>query len=115
MVIVTVLELELPALMLPNARLDGFAVRPADAATPVPLRATTVGEFGALLVMLTLPERLPAVVGANKTLNVAVPPAASVAGVVRPLTVNPLPLAAIWEIVREAVPVLVMVKDCELV
>lgn len=64
------------------------------AAVPVPLKDTVVGEFGALLVIVTLPVRLPAVVGANRTLNVAVPPAAIVVGRVSPLTLYAPPVTA---------------------
>lgn len=96
--------------MLANDRLDGLAESVTVAATPVPLSATVLGELGALLVMLTVPVKLPAVLGANKTLNEAVPPAATVVGVVSPLTLKLLPLTAICVIVRGAVPVLVKVK-----
>jgi hypothetical protein len=65
--------------------------------------------------MVTVPDELPAVLGANSTLNEAVPPAATVAGVVSPLTLKLPPLAEICEIVREAVPVFVSVKDWDLV
>jgi hypothetical protein len=114
-VIVTAWELELPALMLPKLRLEGLAESVTVAATPVPLRAMVLGELGALLVMLTLPVKLPAALGANKTLNEAVPPAVTVAGVVSPLTLKLLPLTAICEIVSEAVPVFVTVKLWDLV
>ena len=85
LVSVTVLALELPALTFPKLKLVGLADIVTVAATPVPLNDTIVGEFGALLAIVTLPVRLPAVVGANRTLNVAVPPAAIVAGVFKPL------------------------------
>jgi hypothetical protein len=91
-------------------KLVGLAESVTVAAAPVPLRATALGEFGALLVMLTLPAKLPAVVGANKTLNVAVPPAATVAGVVSPLTLKALPVTANCVMVSNAVPVFVTVK-----
>jgi hypothetical protein len=87
LVSVTLLALELPALTLPNVRLWGLADRVKEAATPVPDRVTVVGEFAALLVMVTVPLRLPAVVGANSTLKVVLFPAARVVGVTSPLTV----------------------------
>jgi len=40
-------------------------VRVCVAATPVPLKATSAGELGALLTIVTLPLAFPAVVGAN--------------------------------------------------
>ena len=86
LVIVTLLEVELPALTFVKLTLVGFDEIVTDAAVPVPLKDKIFGEFGALLVMLTVPVRLPAAVGANSTLNVAVPPAGTAAGVVNPLT-----------------------------
>lgn len=109
-VMVTFWELELPTLIPVKLRLAGLAESVTVAAVPVPLRATALGELGALLVMLTLPVRLPAVVGANKALNVAVPPAAIVVGSVRPLALKALPVTDNCEIVSGAVPVLLMVK-----
>jgi hypothetical protein len=52
-------------LILVKLKLAGLAESVKVAAMPVPLRVTAVGELGALLVMLTLPVKLPAVVGAN--------------------------------------------------
>ena len=109
-VTVTFWELELPTLIPVKLKLVGLAESVTVAAVPVPLKATVVGEPGALLVMLTLPLRLAAVVGANKTLNVAVPPAGTVAGVVSPLTLKALPITDNCVIVRAAVPVFVTVK-----
>lgn len=43
--------------------------------------------FEALLVIVTLPVGVPAAVGANFTVNDAVPPAATVNGVVNPESV----------------------------
>src|SRR5271169_1558217 len=85
LVTITLLELELPAFRLVKLKLAGFVVRVTDAATPVPLKDRVFGEFGALLEMLMAPARLPAVRGANNTLNVAVLPGVSVAGVANPL------------------------------
>lgn len=109
MVTVTLFELELPALTFVKLRLLGFEDNVTDAAVPVPLSASTLGELGALLAMLTVPLRLPAVVGANRTLNVAVPPAAMVAGVTSPLTLYALPFSERLATVKPAVPVLVIV------
>ena len=71
---------------LPNARLDELSDSVLVAATPVPLRATVVGEFGALLAILTVPDRLPVVVGANTALNETLDPGATVLGTVSPFT-----------------------------
>jgi hypothetical protein len=85
-VIVSFFVDDVPVLTLPNARLEPLNESVCDTATPVPLNATVVGELGELLTMLTVPARLPAVVGANTALNVALAPAASVVAL-SPLTV----------------------------
>jgi len=54
-----------PVFTFPKPRLVALNVSTCVAATPVPLRATTAGEFGALLTMLTLPLAVPADAGAN--------------------------------------------------
>jgi hypothetical protein len=85
LVIVTLLELELPKLTLPKLTLLGFGDIVTEAASPVPLTLTTLGELGALLAIVTLPASAPAVVGANSKLKVALDPAPIVVGVVNPL------------------------------
>lgn len=109
-VIVTLLELELPALTFVKVILLGFDDSVTVAAVPVPLKDKTLGELGALLTMLTVPVRLPAIVGSNRTAKVALLPAAMVAGVTSPLTLYALPFADNPAIVRAAVPVLVTVN-----
>jgi hypothetical protein len=85
-VIVTLLELVLPAFTFPKVRLLGLGEIVTDATNPVPENVTTFGELGASLEMFTLPVRLPAVVGAKSKLNVAVFPTPIVVGVFKPLT-----------------------------
>jgi len=70
--------------------------------------------LGELLTMLTEPARLPAVVGANTALNVALAPAAIVVEL-SPFTVYPAALMLSCEIVSEAVPEFVIVNDCDFV
>jgi hypothetical protein len=62
---------------LPKARLVGD--RPATAAVPapVPVRVIICGLPGALSVMFTAAERLPAELGVNATETVQLPPAAT--------------------------------------
>jgi hypothetical protein len=115
LVSVTLFTLELPALILPKARFVGLAIRVTDAATPVPLRVNLLGELGALLEMEIVPLRFPAVVGANSALNEALWPAAIIAGVESPLTVNPAPATDNCTIVRGADPVFVTVNVCDFV
>ena len=76
----------LPALMLPKLTLAGLGVIVAEAATPAPVKVAEAGEFGALLEMLTEPFNVPAVDGANTTLNEVLLPGARLAGVLSPAT-----------------------------
>ena len=80
-----------PTFTLPKLRLLGFAPSRKVAAAPVPLRAIVNGEPGALPTKETEPVTLPVVVGAKVVLNVVLPPAAIVAGTVRPVMVKPAP------------------------
>src|SRR5712691_6762178 len=80
-----------PTFTLPKLRLVGFAPSRKVAAAPVPLRAIVNGEPGALPTKETEPVTLPVVVGAKVVLNVVLPPAAIVAGTVRPVMVKPAP------------------------
>ena len=73
-------------LTLPNARLEELSDSVRVVATPVPERETAAGEFGALLVMFTVPARLPAVVGANTALKETLDPGATVLGTESPFT-----------------------------
>lgn len=86
LVTVTFLVLVVPALTLAKLTLVGLAESVTAAATPVPVSAIAFGELGALLEMLTLAARPPAVVGAKRTLKVVLAPAAIVAGAFSPLT-----------------------------
>ena len=107
---VIVWEFVLPSTTLPKLTLDGVKlIRGAGAAAPVPVRLSVVGEPAALLVKTTLPLTAVVPVGANVTVNVLVPPAATFSGVVRPLMVKPVPLMVAWEIVNVALPPFVIV------
>jgi hypothetical protein len=106
---VMVCELLAPVATLPNAAVVGVAA--SSACVPVPLNAIVVGEFGALLTIEMLPLALPAAVGANLALNVALSPAPSVSGVVNPLMLRPAPDTVALEIVTLAVPEFVNVMD----
>jgi len=96
-----------PTVTLPKLALEGVRLIAAwrDCA-PVPVREMVSGELVALLVTVTLPDALPAAVGANTALTVAVAAAFKVKGTVIPFTLNPVPLAAMLEIWTAAVPVL---------
>ena len=80
----------------------------------VPLSAIVSGDPGALLVIETLPDPVPADVGAYLAVKVAVCPAVSVSGVESPLMLKPVPLALAADTVVFAVPVFFKVTDTEL-
>ena len=60
-------------------------------AMPVPLRETTSGEFGALLISVMLPVTVAAEAGLNPMLNEEEPPAGTESGKASPTEVNPVP------------------------
>jgi len=63
--------------------------------------------------MLTLPLAAPLAVGANSTVNDVLCPAFKVTGMVRPLRLNPLPLAVAAEMVRAVPPEFVSVPESD--
>jgi len=77
--------------------------------TPVPDRESKAGEFVALLVTLTLPDALPATVGAKRTFSVAVSLGVSIVPAVTPLALNPVPEGVTLEMVTLEFPLLVKV------
>ena len=77
----------------------------------VPESETVNDGFEASLVTVKVPVGEPAEVGANKTLNDLLAPAARVNGVVTPLTLYPIPVAETCETVTVVPPLLVMVSD----
>jgi hypothetical protein len=72
------------------------------------------GEFVASLAMEMPPETVPVLVGANWTWNAWFCPAAMETEDIPPTTLKPVPVTVAWEMVRDAVPVLVKVKVCGL-
>ena len=111
---VTLSALLLPTLTLPKLKLVVLSPNSFVAATPVPLSAIAIGEFGALLVRVTEPLTVPAAVGANTTLNVADLPAVILNGALMPAVLKPVPAAVTAEIVTVALPLLVKLIVCEL-
>lgn len=63
-----------------------------------------------MLVIVIEPVALPVAEGANLTVSVAISDGFKVAGAVKPLTENPVPLAVTAEISTDALPLLVMVN-----
>lgn len=76
---------------LPKLMLVGFAERVP--CVPVPVRPMFTVGFVALLVIVMLPERFPAVVGANFAVKVVFPPALITFPGANPLMLKPAPLA----------------------
>ena len=107
---VSLSDLEVPIVMLPNARLVGLAVN-APCVTPVPESAMLKLGLLPLEVMLTLPLTAPLAAGANFTVNEVLCPAFNVKGKLSPLILNPVPLALAAEIVRLVPPEFVSVSD----
>jgi hypothetical protein len=70
------------------------------------------GELAALLVTVTVPERLPATVGAKVTLNEVDCEAARVRGTEKPVALNPAVPALICESETLELPVFVRVTLC---
>ena len=103
-------ELLLPAATLPKFSDAGDAA--SCACAPVPVSAIVIGELGESFVIVMLPLAAPAVVGANCAVNDALCPAPSVAGVANPVTLKPVPLAAICEMFTFAEPEFVSVTVC---
>jgi len=104
-----------PVLTFPKLRLVALKESVCVVAMPVPLKARTAGEFGALLRIDTLPDTVPAEAGWYCTLNVVEVPGFSDSGKLSPLVLKPLPATLTWLIVRTAVPVLLTCTVCELV
>ena len=82
-----------PTVTLPKLRLVGFDPK-APGVTPVPVSGMVRVGSEALEVTVTVPVALPAAVGVNVTLKVALWPEVSVTGAVMPLRLNPVPLIA---------------------
>ena len=104
---VSVCVLVTPTATLPKLMLEGMTE--ICGCTPVPLREITEGELVAVLTTVTLPETLPAEVGAKLTLRLADCPAARLRGSVIPLALYPAPLALICEMETVELPVLEIV------
>ncbi len=74
------------------------------------MSGTFSAEFAALEVTAKLPVTLPLAVGENFTLKLTLWPAVSVVGKVKPLRLNPEPVALAAEIVMLVPPELVRVS-----
>jgi hypothetical protein len=80
-----------PTFTFPKLTLVAFAPRRKVGETPVPIREMVSGEPGALLTNEIEPVALPADVGVNNALNVAVLPGTIVRGATSPVILNSAP------------------------
>ncbi len=99
-----------PTVTLPKLTLAG--ITEICGWTPAPLSEIVAGELVALLVTVTLPERLPAVAGVNDTLKEVDCPAERVSGSAGAVSMNPAPLSLIADMDTLALPVFVKVTLC---
>ena len=76
---------------------------------PVPVTAITGAALAALLTTVTVPLNAPVVLGANAMFIIADCPAASVAPVIPPVTLNPEPLMLTPEMITLELPLLISV------
>jgi hypothetical protein len=90
-------------------------IPPEGAWTPDPDIDRLVGEFVAVLAIVTLPVTLPADVGAKVTVSAIDCPAVSVCADVTPVVLKPAPDIVTCEIVTLEFPEFVSVTFCELV
>jgi len=79
---------------------------------PAPESEIVAGELVALLTTDTLPDTLPATVGANPTLSEALCPAARLTGNGIPLTLKPAPVTLTCEMITVLFPELVRATVC---
>lgn len=76
----------------------------------MPVIWIATGELNCALLIETLAEALPAVVGAKLAVRVKLLPGDRVNGRDAPATLKPVPLIVAWEIVTALVPELVTVR-----
>jgi hypothetical protein len=112
---VTPSELLTFRLMLPKLRVVGLAPRSKVEVDAVPVKGIVMGEPGALLEIEMAPVSVPAAVGLNVAVNVALPPAAIVVDCDMPEALKAVPEADAPETVTLALPVFFRVIVCELV
>ena len=107
-------EFVLPSSTSPKSRLAALDDKPVVGVTALAVAVIVSGELGASLITVTDPLAGPAELGAKTTLNVALEPAATFTGIVKPLMLNPAPVTVALEIVASAVPLLSSAIVCEL-
>lgn len=96
-------DFEAPVATLPKLRLVGFATK-SPAVVPVPESGRLTLPCAPVVVNVTLPLKVPLLVGAKIMEAEVLFPARSVIGNVMLPMVNPAPLRAAWSMMRSAVP-----------
>jgi hypothetical protein len=107
---VTFCVLVVPVSWLAKVSVEGFAVKLPS--VPTPVTGTVMFASLAELTTAMLPFTVPAVVGANCAVKVALWPAAIVAGSEMPVTLNAAPVAVTEFTVKLALPVFCRVTVC---
>ena len=104
---------DVPVVTLPKLKLVGFMPRVKVAAIPVPLRLTEVGEVGALLTIVRLPDTVPTAVGRKVTVIVVCCPGLTFRGREYPLTLKAEPDSVTCVMPNVTEPVFVMIRICD--
>lgn len=99
-----------PTFTSPKLTEAGVTARFEDLETAVALKETTIGESGALLLIIIFPEALPEAVAVKVVETLDDCPAASTSGRVGPFIVNPVPATEMPDTERALVPELVMLR-----
>ena len=99
-----------PTLTSPKASEDGATTKFEALATVVADKATSIGESGALLLIIIVPAALPVAVAVKVVATLPAWPAARTSGKAGAITAKPVPATEMPETERDLVPELRMVK-----
>ena len=108
---VTLNVLLFPTETFPKFKLDELEVRNAEAAIPIPLKETVLGELEMSLMTETLPDKAPAALGEKTTLNVDCFPGPITRGSEIPVMVTPAAVVLACVTVRFDPPPFDIVTD----
>jgi hypothetical protein len=100
----------LPTVTVPKLTDDGVIV--SAEAFPDPVQSAVSAELEPLAVTVSAPDSVEVDVGLNVAVTLALCPAATVAGSVRPESVTPFPVTLTFEIVALALPEFVIFTVC---
>jgi hypothetical protein len=102
-----------PTLTSPKESDDGATTKFEAFATVVADKATSIGESGALLLIIILPDALPVTVAVKVVATLPAWPAARTSGKAGALTAKPVPATEMPEMERDLVPELMICKVFE--